>query len=396
MTDIQVGGDHSGGEYCIFPTPPLLIEVAFDALDALALWHNDSQAITSPNCEHIPRPFIFGEEILQARADGRYGFVDIYQWPQSLDNLYPYSMVIPVRDAFTSSHPLSWAWYTPSYDHFKITDQRQGFGLLDNDKLKALGLMVVATQTRYKEFVRSKGAANMTGSQALNLLQTLRTCWAQLDRSPRGWRDTVAALAEFQRAVLECQAYFDYFEFIDPRISVPPYPPVEVNTRWMGCFATTAITAQKIFQAGVPCWYIRPRSTITSKTIVKSVVPLTEPHGIVTAMFTDPIKGFAIPYPVRFRGPAGKDRFLANRMYNWPAEEPLVPCEDISSIPQPSSTRLPARRQKSSQARAHASRPCTSALISARLHCNINVTFKIPPSRIVRRVRPRRETNGKI
>ncbi|KAF8834001.1 hypothetical protein BDN67DRAFT_1016972 [Paxillus ammoniavirescens] len=58
----------------------------FDAHDAQALCHLPPLAITSPNVGWVPRPFLFKDEPVQARTDGCFGTVNIYQWPQLYNN----------------------------------------------------------------------------------------------------------------------------------------------------------------------------------------------------------------------------------------------------------------------------------------------------------------------
>ncbi|KAF9232000.1 hypothetical protein BU15DRAFT_81746 [Melanogaster broomeanus] len=90
----------------------------FDAHNVLALCHIPPRVITSPNNTWIPQPFLFEHEPVQARADGRLGTVDVYQWPQMYTEEYPWSVAIR-RNLWPDEPQLS-VWYTPSYEDFAL------------------------------------------------------------------------------------------------------------------------------------------------------------------------------------------------------------------------------------------------------------------------------------
>ncbi|KAF8833761.1 hypothetical protein BDN67DRAFT_1017211 [Paxillus ammoniavirescens] len=54
----------------------------FDVHDVQALCHLPPLTITSPNVGWLLHPFLFEDQPVQARADDRFGTVDIYQWLQ--------------------------------------------------------------------------------------------------------------------------------------------------------------------------------------------------------------------------------------------------------------------------------------------------------------------------
>ena len=49
------------------------------ALDAQAVACQDHWVITSPNVNYVPQAYIFEDEDLHVRADGRFGLVDCFQ-----------------------------------------------------------------------------------------------------------------------------------------------------------------------------------------------------------------------------------------------------------------------------------------------------------------------------
>ncbi|KAF8433959.1 hypothetical protein L210DRAFT_872483, partial [Boletus edulis BED1] len=65
-------------------------------LDAKAIVCHSSGSVvyTSPNMSYVPEPHNEEEE-LHARADGRFGAVDCFQWPQLHCKEYEYAVCIP-------------------------------------------------------------------------------------------------------------------------------------------------------------------------------------------------------------------------------------------------------------------------------------------------------------
>ncbi|KIO09260.1 hypothetical protein M404DRAFT_132475, partial [Pisolithus tinctorius Marx 270] len=51
--------------------------------------------ITLPHADYITDPHIFDDQDLQCRADSWFGLVDCFQWPQTYEKEYEYSMCVP-------------------------------------------------------------------------------------------------------------------------------------------------------------------------------------------------------------------------------------------------------------------------------------------------------------
>src|ERR1700709_900142 len=88
------------------------------AFDARSVAVQDNLVITTPNMHFVPEFHHFEEEDLQARADGRFGVVDCFQWPQAYDEVFPHAACIPRKESCPFPHPLHWAWFTPNKDDF--------------------------------------------------------------------------------------------------------------------------------------------------------------------------------------------------------------------------------------------------------------------------------------
>ena len=90
--------------------------------------------ITSPNIDFVPEPLIFEDKDLQPCADGCFGLVDCFQWPQLHDKEYEYSVCIPQKDSVPS---LAIAWHDLTRDDFVIpTDSKPVVGMLRDTIVK--------------------------------------------------------------------------------------------------------------------------------------------------------------------------------------------------------------------------------------------------------------------
>ncbi|KIJ09200.1 hypothetical protein PAXINDRAFT_17696 [Paxillus involutus ATCC 200175] len=100
---------------------------------------------------------------------------------------------------------------------------------------------------------------------------------------------------------MECFAYFDYHQMILPSIQTTVFPYPEYNPYWLGVFTCNPGVTETLFRAGVPVWLIRHEDMVTANTSLLAKIVPREPD-VVLAMFTDPIKHFARPFPVRYVG----------------------------------------------------------------------------------------------
>ncbi|KIM57575.1 hypothetical protein SCLCIDRAFT_130261, partial [Scleroderma citrinum Foug A] len=91
--------------------------------------------ITSPNVNYVPESHIFDDQEHCPHADGRFGLVNCFQWPQKYNKDYAFAICIPWKDTILS---LEIAWYTPTADDFIIpTGSKFAVGTLQEAKVKA-------------------------------------------------------------------------------------------------------------------------------------------------------------------------------------------------------------------------------------------------------------------
>ena len=86
-------------------------------LNARAVACKEQWVITSPNVNYIPEPHIFDIQEHCPHADGCFGLVDCFQWPQKYNKDYAFAICIPQKDNILL---LEITWYTPTTDDFII------------------------------------------------------------------------------------------------------------------------------------------------------------------------------------------------------------------------------------------------------------------------------------
>ncbi|KIM54120.1 hypothetical protein SCLCIDRAFT_137446, partial [Scleroderma citrinum Foug A] len=90
--------------------------------------------IKSPNVDFVLEPHTFEEEELCPHADGRFGLIDCFQWPQIYEREYDHSVCIPRKDSLPS---LAIVWYDPTHDDFIIpTGSKFTVGTLRDTRVK--------------------------------------------------------------------------------------------------------------------------------------------------------------------------------------------------------------------------------------------------------------------
>ncbi|KAG1887860.1 hypothetical protein F4604DRAFT_1570876 [Suillus subluteus] len=320
--------------------------------DALAVAIQDNLVITTPNMTFIPKFHHFEEENVQARADGRFGVVDCFQWPQAYDNVFCNSVCIPRKEAYPFPHPLHWAWYTPEQKDFKtIPGNSFPVGTLASDKVEGLESLLKLVDKRVQDW-----RANRQGKKdvIVNHVVSLRHGISRLKKHPLTFRDLLIFVTDAQRLFLEIHSFMDWVLIAQPCIS-SGVGTVIVNSEWMGAFTHESDMCNKLHMAGVPVWYVRTMAYIPANMKVHKPVLITHPDDIVISMY---VEGNRIrPYDIIHRGEGGHQHQLhVRRLYGGTTfrnPDIAVPSSaPSSSFATPSSSALAPSSQTSAAGRA--------------------------------------------
>ena len=112
---------HQGWQRCVVPLrlafwlkKICLLEI-FGAFDAWVLAIHNDQIITLPNCDFVPKPFIFDDHCIESLCDGRFGHVDCFQWLQLHAEPYIWSTCVPRQVAYWGDPMCSLLWWNISW-----------------------------------------------------------------------------------------------------------------------------------------------------------------------------------------------------------------------------------------------------------------------------------------
>jgi hypothetical protein len=266
--------------------------------------------ITSPNTSFIPEPHIFDTVDLQPLADGRFGYIDCFLWPQLFSKKHRWSGCVFRREQFLGDDIMKWLWFTPTE---KDVRQEPGcafeLGLLDKklvDAFKKLidkaGICVADAQKSVRTEAQKELAVHF---------QAANHSFQRLQFLPLPARDLILQVAEFQRILLDTFAIVQY-----ETVALPSPPSKEqfrfADDKWMGVFTADPATAQDLYDLRIPFWYIRLEETFPLRTNIHAVKDFQAPPGYIVTHHPR-VRGELAPFPVLYRGTSGEHRHLFTR-----------------------------------------------------------------------------------
>lgn len=291
-------------------------------------------------------------EELRARADGRFGLVDCFQWPQMYCKEFEYAVCIPRKE--TSSIDLQFAWYTPTTEDFVIqAGTAFAVGTLQSYIVDGIDNLLTIARKRVGAW-----QAKRTGKTdiVMKMLSSLKHDITVLRRHPLTYRDIIIYVAQAQRSFLDITAFMDYVEVVQPRVAYPSsWSPLPGNPGWMGCFTDDSKICDTFLTAGVPVWLIRAEAYIPPDMNIDKPVLLTFPDHLTKSMYCEGGK-VVKPFPLLYRGQGGFNRhFHTRRPY---AGTSAVPPDTLSSSAPPqnrASGKAPSQAHQNKKARQIAS-----------------------------------------
>ncbi|KAG1740127.1 uncharacterized protein EDB91DRAFT_1053419 [Suillus paluster] len=269
------------------------------SFDAYAIAIQGNLVITTPNMDFVPQFHHFEEENVQACADGHFGVVDCFQWPQAYDNIFCNSVCIPHKEVYPFPHPLHWAWFTPEQKDFKaIPGNSFPVGTLASDKAEGLELLLKMADKRVQDWRANRQGKN---NIIVNRVASLQHCISQLKKHPLTFCDLLIFVTDAQHLFLEIHSFMDWVLIAQPRISsgIGANP---VNSAWMGAFTHDSDMCNKLHMAGIPVWYV-----LQCMRVMKPVL-ITHLDDIVILMYAEGNKIRA--YNIIYHGQGGHQRQL--------------------------------------------------------------------------------------
>lgn len=228
--------------------------------------------ITSPNQTFIPLPPLGPDRPLKLRTDCRYGDDDPIQWPQPFNENFPHYSCIPRRPSCTDE---SIMWWKPTRDAFVPKDSPlfpiSGLGVLSQDKLAQLESCVSVLLSRVQTYLQNTPSERVP-QVLIPTVQMVKHGFIRLQSLSMAFRQLEFQVRDVQRFWLETVAMVDYMEIYRPRmdnaqLSISPDPPPVADR--IGLFTSDVRVVQDHFQAGLPCWFIRPATAFNDQNILK-------------------------------------------------------------------------------------------------------------------------------
>ncbi|TFY75494.1 hypothetical protein EWM64_g8516 [Hericium alpestre] len=288
---------------------PLEREEELKCSDALCLAPFEGKGyelwVSSPNMEFVPEvPTHKWGEALSFYADGMMGAFELFKWPQFYDDQEPHACAAPGNPAlltntcwntrplvddnlslpsFGSGAEVVWASFDRScFDEIadtgtahvgfisaaflsrlkKATEEARRHAIPLMERLYAHEDAVDAKDERRREQRRF-----FMWQIVLRLQRTL----SHLEDVPMPSFEVTLWAREAQRLLLELQAWVNYHAVIKPRIDDPDFNSSKHVLPLRGVITIKPDIVDAMFRAGVPVWWVRPASSLSSSMRVVHV-----------------------------------------------------------------------------------------------------------------------------
>ncbi|KAF9235690.1 hypothetical protein BU15DRAFT_77715, partial [Melanogaster broomeanus] len=281
--------------------------------DAKVLAYCDPYVITSPNADWIPEPHCFENEELRARADGRFGYQDCFQWPQAYSERFEYAICIPnplkIKAAEEDPSKIVWEFWTPTEEDFDLLDPNSPFpvGSLNRTAYYHLHQLYHHRKLIIEEWkAKREGKKDIVTAMQLHARHLLN----MLKHHPLTFPDVVLYVAELQRSLLDINGHMYYVKKAQFPLTYPDFHQ-RVDPLVMGCFTHDITTCERLFRAGIPVWLVRSPQFIPADMNILNIVDVTRPDHIVQKNFVH--NNVVTVFPTLHLGPGGSDRHANTR-----------------------------------------------------------------------------------
>ncbi|KAF8197338.1 hypothetical protein K438DRAFT_1760116 [Mycena galopus ATCC 62051] len=277
----------------------------FDAkVAAVALVGGEHYLITT-NTDYIPAvPSVEVPHRLFVRSDMRYGTDDPTLWPQEWTRAYCHMPAIAKKG---SRPDLDIMWWNPSPSSFIVASTiTRSLGRLHPRHISDL-LVPINDLICQCKLLRAPSTSAVSISPLFGQLINHILVWVeQLQGLPTTYHKMAFAVTSLQRAFLELDALYHYMTKYKPHIDdyMHPLPANTPVAQCIGAFTVSPTTAQQLWAARLPFWFMRPTHAFDAANIL-AVVPLTEPIFLVPV-----VEGEDAP-PVLYSGNKTEDKIAA-------------------------------------------------------------------------------------
>lgn len=244
--------------------------------DGLVAFKQEEWIITSPNVTFIPQP-VHGRVIISRHGDGHYGAHDPIQWPQQFVSRPDYIWLVAVarkpQDCSDHRMPI-WAPLPTS----ALVCISHSLYITYPGRRALLGDLVNSISARAANFTKQCG----TNRQLQLLVDSLHEAYERLN-FPSTRRDMIHAVACVQRYWLFVDAWIEFYVYLFPTYSFVEEPDrrrLKPRVDLMGAFTTEPLSAQRLFAAGIPVWFMRHQTRVRDDEVILEWVKPTLPPAL--------------------------------------------------------------------------------------------------------------------
>ena len=277
----------------------------FDGLVAVIHPSSSEWYICSPNAEYIPLPP--GQQCnVYPRFDGRFGPDDHTQWPQPFSEKYPHLSCIPTK---IQEHSV--IWEDPlrhDFIYIKHNGKEIGLGKWSEPWIQPLRISC-SWLLGEVALRRIKNKALDSHPEVKPLCVHLERALSRLRAVSMSDRGAMISLRLVQRLWLELYSLMEYVDRYLPSMDGKA-PPTERRADVIGCFVRTAYSAERLFAAGIPYWFVREMRTFDTENIL-SIGTVVEPnHHLI-------VEDHPAYAPRIYQGDSNNNRYLAICNYSF-------------------------------------------------------------------------------
>lgn len=284
-----------------------------DALDCLCVApfrNHDELWISTPNMDFVPEVPVHPDDTpFRYFGDGMLGAFEHLKWPQAFDPVEPHSYAAPMNPRLKELQKVDdhhglrapdfpvddkegglpqfedpdAAWFSFKGTDFRICEElpRASVGILYETVLSRLRKAMlevrrIGDEIGAQEFPEGTPAAVVNAHTSSYMYQRHRSealyrAYGSLSQIPMPFSDTVLWFREFQRILLELRAWIIYMLVVKPRMEDPTFDCPQPVLPLRGVITSSLSMLRELFRIGIPVWYIRRRTTLTTRTLIISV-----------------------------------------------------------------------------------------------------------------------------
>ncbi|KAF7968780.1 hypothetical protein HWV62_29330 [Athelia sp. TMB] len=249
------------------------------------------------------------------RGDGRFGYQDFTLCPQVYSSRYVHRALIPSKKALENTRE-SCMWWTPTEPNFVPLKNSlfPDLGRLRATQLEDMDDLSEIVKRRAYAIMQCRSADDVFDLE--RAVTNMRHGIMRLRYSPYTYKEMVLDLAQTQRCYLDAKSLCDYHETSwKYRFALLGPASRHANSDLLGAWTTDAAAVQRLFHAGVPVYYVRPKASMRGTERVLTLQDTARPNtSIVTCDWSH--NGVVTVFPARYSGEPTDDLHVALSLEN--------------------------------------------------------------------------------